>query len=244
MIDKIIFSADLDSARGLAEDGKAFVKVDNTSIGFDLDGKLRSLGSTSIVPSVNNGHAIASILVNSVPTSIQETVSSLVSSTPTCSFTYTNEAGAAVTIDGNLFLSKLAGNSLIVGTDGGIYFTSNVTFTDDQILSGDSTGTVSITLTPTTSGENTNYLVKADTKLAPATPSGKSNLIKNSATTGAGVYVDPIDIITALGLKLVLNKTSPAIELQDADNTVISSLAVGKVTNLSGTISRGWLDLT
>jgi hypothetical protein len=243
MVDKVIFSTDLDTTRGLAEDGRAYVKVDGSSIGFDLEGRIKSLNSTSITP-IATGHAIATVAVNSIPVNIYETISTLVANTPTCSFTYNNENGVPTVVDGNLFLSKLAGNSLIVGTDGGLYFTSSAAFNSSQMLSGDNTGTVSITMTPIVTGNTTSYQVKASTKLSPTTPSSKNNLIKNAATIGAGIYVDPADVISSLGLKLVVNKVTPSIELRDMDNNMVSSIPVLKVTNLAGSQNRAWIDLS
>lgn len=42
MTDRVIHAQDLDGTRGLAEDGKAFVKVDGTSIKFNASGQLEA----------------------------------------------------------------------------------------------------------------------------------------------------------------------------------------------------------
>lgn len=67
------------------------------------------------------------------------------------------------------FISTDAGNSLIVGTDGKIYNAATALINDDQVLTGDNTGSVAITLTPTTvpdplnpDVDQVNYLIKAD----------------------------------------------------------------------------------
>ena len=66
-------------------------------------------------------------------------------------------------------VSADAGNSLTTGTDGGLLVAVPVAqLPDDQVLTGDNTGSVAVTLTPTTVGDNTNYLIKADTKIDPA----------------------------------------------------------------------------
>ena len=81
-----------------------------------------------------------------------------------------------------LQLSADAGNSVVLGTDGGLKVSIPAQLPDDQVLSGDNTGSVSVTLTPTVVGDQTNYLIKADTKVDPA--------VGNIATvSSAGVYV-------------------------------------------------------
>lgn len=81
-----------------------------------------------------------------------------------------------------LQLSTDAGNSVVLGTDGGLKVSIPAQLPDDQVLSGDNTGSVSVTLTPTVVGDQTNYLIKADTKADPA--------VGNIATvSSAGVYV-------------------------------------------------------
>lgn len=81
-----------------------------------------------------------------------------------------------------LQLSTDAGNSVVLGTDGGLKVSIPAQLPDDQVLTGDNTGSVSVTLTPTVVGDQTNYLIKADTKVDPAAG--------NIATvSSAGVYV-------------------------------------------------------
>ena len=65
-------------------------------------------------------------------------------------------------------VSTDAGNSLQLGTDGGLKVAAVAQLPDDQVLTGDNTGSVAVTLTPTTVGDNTNYRIKADTKIDPA----------------------------------------------------------------------------
>ena len=80
-------------------------------------------------------------------------------------------------------VSTDAGNSLQLGTDGGLKVAAVAQLPDDQVLTGDTTGSVSVSLTPTTvAGGQVNYSIKADTKIDPAAG--------NIATvTSAGVYV-------------------------------------------------------
>ena len=70
---------------------------------------------------------------------------------------------------GNIIqVSTDAGNSLQLGSDGGLKVVPTAQLPDDQVLTGDNTGSVAVTLTPSTVGDNTNYLIKADTKIDPA----------------------------------------------------------------------------
>ena len=79
-------------------------------------------------------------------------------------------------------LSTDVGNSLVLGTDGGLKLVPTAQLPDDQVLSGDNTGSVAVTLTPTVIGDQTNYMIKADTKVDPAAG--------NIATvSSAGVFV-------------------------------------------------------
>ena len=80
-------------------------------------------------------------------------------------------------------VSTDAGNSLQLGTDGGLKVAAVAQLPDDQVLTGDTTGSVAVSLTPTTVADGqVNYSIKADTKIDPAAG--------NIATvTSAGVYV-------------------------------------------------------
>ena len=79
-------------------------------------------------------------------------------------------------------LSTDVGNSVVLGTDGGLKVSIPAQLPDDQVLTGDNTGSVSVTLTPTVVGDQTNYMIKADTKVDPAAG--------NIATvSSAGVFV-------------------------------------------------------
>lgn len=250
-LDKVVFSSDLDTTRGLADDGKAYIKVDGTSIGYDATGKLKSMGAVSVTPVVTTGNNTATITVNGTAADLYETATTLVTDSPTCSFTYTNEAGVTTTVNGGLFLSAVAGNAIIVKPDGGLYFAATALLPDDQELTGDSTGTVTLTLTPTVTVDatdpaqsQTNYVIKADVKTAPSVPSGMSNLVKIATPAGTGVYVDPQDVITALGLHIAVNAVTPSIELRDVNDNVLGTpIPLQACTDLAGTVTRGWVSL-
>lgn len=86
-------------------------------------------------------------------------------------------------------LSTDVGNSVVLGTDGGLKVSIPAQLPDDQVLTGDNTGSVSVTLAPTVVGDQTNYLIKADTKIDPA--------VGNIATVSSeGLYV-PTPVVTA-----------------------------------------------
>ena len=134
------------------------------------------------------GHKIADVVVNGVSYPINETVTSL--GTPTWNSTtgllsipYTDENGVTQTKT----------------------VTVNPTFTntDAQLLTGDTTGTVTLGLTPITLPDGTiNYTIKADLPLATSVPSGGTNQLKYDAARG-GWYVDPVTTPTAEGEILV-----------------------------------------
>ena len=79
-------------------------------------------------------------------------------------------------------LSTDAGNGVTLGTDGGLLVQTVAALPDDQVLTGDTTGSVTVTLTPTVVGDQTNYLIKADTKIDPAAGNA-------AVATSSGLYV-------------------------------------------------------
>ena len=82
-------------------------------------------------------------------------------------------------------LSADAGNSITTGTDGGLLVTTVAALPDDQVLTGDNSGSVNLTLTPATQPNgDVNYTIKGEVKIDPT--------VGNIATaSGAGVYVPP-----------------------------------------------------
>lgn len=80
-------------------------------------------------------------------------------------------------------LSSDAGNSITTGTDGGLLVAATAALPDDQVLTGDNSGSVNLTLTPATQPNgDVNYTVKGDVKIDPA--AGNS-----AVATSAGLYV-------------------------------------------------------
>lgn len=244
--DRVVFAQDLDRDRGLDEDGsKAFVKVDATTIDFDANGKLKALGTQTVAPVVTDGAKIATITINGTATDLFDKLTSLTKDGAAHSITYTNELLEEVTVSGADFLSNATGQSIIIAPDGGLFFAAVAQFPDDQVLTGDNTGSITFTLEPTTlnagtGDEQVNYTIKGVIQLAPTTPSGAPN----AATLDANnmLVVDPVD--AQAGLTQVVNKTAATIDLVDAEGTVLSSVPLTKVENIDGTIKRGWIDLT
>ena len=80
-------------------------------------------------------------------------------------------------------LSADAGNSLTTGTDGGLLVTAVAALPDDQVLTGDNSGSVNLTLTPSTQPNgDVNYTIKGEVKIDPAAGNA-------AVATADGVYV-------------------------------------------------------
>ena len=80
-------------------------------------------------------------------------------------------------------LSSDAGNSITTGTDGGLLVAAVAQLPDDQVLTGDNSGSVALTLTPSTQPNgDVNYTIKGDVKIDPAAGNA-------AVATGSGLYV-------------------------------------------------------
>lgn len=120
-----------------------------------------------------------------------ETVTEINDSATSKAYVFTNEAGVDKLLTGAQFISADASNALGTGTDGGLKVVVPAVLPDDQLLSGDNSGTVSVTLTPdtTTTPGRTDYTLKADLKVALLTPSAGINALKWGTS---GFYVDTV----------------------------------------------------
>ena len=112
-------------------------------------------------------------------------------------YVHTDELGVKTVIQPGQFLSSDAGNAIGMDAQGRLKIAIPVQLPDDQILTGDNSGTVGLTLTPVTIGDSslgtaqTNYTIKADLKVAATTPSGAVNHLKWSPS---GYYVEILDV--------------------------------------------------
>ena len=80
-------------------------------------------------------------------------------------------------------LSTDAGNSISTGTDGGLLVAAVAGLPDNQVLTGDNSGSVALTLTPATQPDgDVNYTIKADVKIDPAAGNA-------AVATSSGLYV-------------------------------------------------------
>ena len=80
-------------------------------------------------------------------------------------------------------LSTDAGQSITTGSDGGLLVTAVAALPDDQVLTGDNSGSVNLTLTPSTKPNgDVNYTIKGEVKIDPAADNA-------AVVTEAGVYV-------------------------------------------------------
>ena len=80
-------------------------------------------------------------------------------------------------------VSTDAGNSLQLGTDGGLKVEAVAQLPDDQVLTGDNSGSVNLTLTPSTQPNgDVNYTIKGEVKIDPAAGNA-------AIATSSGLYV-------------------------------------------------------
>ena len=80
-------------------------------------------------------------------------------------------------------LSTDAGQSIALGTDGGLFVNAVVGLPDDQVLTGDNSGSVNLTLTPSTQPNgDVNYTIKGEVKIDPAEGNA-------AVATENGIYV-------------------------------------------------------
>jgi hypothetical protein len=106
-------------------------------------------------------------------------------------YVHTDELDVATVIQPGQFLSPDLGNAMGLDAQGRLKVLIPAQLPDDQVLSGDNSGTVALVLTPTTDPVtgDVNYTIKADLKLAATTPSGAVNMLKYGAS---GFYVEPL----------------------------------------------------
>jgi hypothetical protein len=111
-------------------------------------------------------------------------------------YKHTNESGVATVIQPGQFVAGVAGNAITTAPDGRLVVQIPAQLPDNQVFSGDNSGTVSLVLTPTTINagtpdEQTNYTIKADLKIAATNPDGSANRLKWSPL---GFWVEIKDV--------------------------------------------------
>ena len=80
-------------------------------------------------------------------------------------------------------LSTDAGQSIALGTDGGLFVNAVAVLPDDQVLTGDNSGSVNLTLTPATQPNgDVNYTIKGEVKVDPAAGNA-------AVASASGLYV-------------------------------------------------------
>ena len=153
-------------------------------------------------------------------------------------------------------LSTDAGQSITTGTDGGLLVTTVAGLPDDQVLTGDNSGSVSLTLTPATQPNgDVNYTIKGEVKIDPAAGNA-------AVATAAGVYVPTPTVPTYTGKQIefgtVLNNpnndvaitfatpfpvgTVPFITLTPrGDGATISDFFFDSLSNTGFTLKRGYM---
>jgi hypothetical protein len=106
-------------------------------------------------------------------------------------YKHTNESLVSTLIQPGQFVANVAGNAITTAPDGRLVVQIPAQLPDDQVLSGDNSGTVNLVLTPVTVGDQTNYVIKADLKVAALNPDGSANRLKWGPS---GFYVEVKDV--------------------------------------------------
>jgi hypothetical protein len=106
-------------------------------------------------------------------------------------YKHTNESLVSTLIQPGQFIANVAGNAITTAPDGRLVVQIPAQLPDDQVLSGDNSGTVNLVLTPVTVGDQTNYVIKADLKVAALNPDGSANRLKWGPS---GFYVEVKDV--------------------------------------------------
>ena len=141
-------------------------------------------------------------------------------------------------------VSTDAGNSLQLGTDGGLKVAAVAQLPDDQVLTGDTTGSVSLTLTPDTQPNgDVNYTVKGDVKIDPAAGNA-------AVATSSGLYVPSKQVEYGTSLGILKNTiitfanpfpSVPFISVTHFGNaSKLSDCTVDSITTTGFVIRRGY----
>lgn len=155
-------------------------------------------GNSTAMESVGEGLAGNAAAMAALAAALPpETVTTMVETPGAKTWSYINEGSTTKVMGNAQIVSAAVGNAITIAPDGGLVVQIPAQLPDDQVLSGDNSGTVNVTLTPdtTTTPGQTNYLLKADLKVAATNPDGSANALEN---TGNGFFVDPDKMADAI----------------------------------------------
>jgi hypothetical protein len=163
------------------------VDLSALSGGSDKDEQTLSINSPNLVISGGNSLDLTPLVKD------LETITEIVANGT--QYDYTKEDGTIDTIQAGTFISADTGNAIATGTDGGLMLTIPAQLPDDQLLSGDNTGNIDITLTPDVQPDGSiDYLLKADLPLIATTPNGNANALQIDAN--GKFFVEPETLTT------------------------------------------------
>jgi hypothetical protein len=150
--------------------------------GSDKDEQTLSINSPNLVISGGNSLDLTPLVKD------LETLTEIVANGT--QYDYTKEDGTIDAIQAGTFISADTGNAIATGTDGGLMLTIPAQLPNDQLLSGDNSGNIDITLTPDTQPDGSiDYLIKADLPLATTTPASNTNALQIDAN--GKFFVEP-----------------------------------------------------
>lgn len=197
--------------------------VDAVESGIAADAGAQAAIAAAIVDDIVGSTAFATAVATA------ETTTTLAVSG--VNYVYTNEDNTQTVVQPAQFLSTDAGNALGTGADGRLKVLIPAQLPDDQLLSGDNSGTVSVTLTPTVVGTQTDYVIKADLKVAALTPTNGTNLLTAGAS---GFYVSAEEV--AAGIAGNTAATASIVgALPAATDTVAGKVSLAVAANLPST---------
>ncbi len=101
-------------------------------------------------------------------------------------------------------LSADAGNAAVAGSDGGVFVAAQVVFPDDQELTAGTSTTTVTTLTPTVTGDETDYQVTVDVKVS--TTAGNKLVVD-----GTGLFVAPAESVTTAAPATTNDGSTPTV---------------------------------
>lgn len=100
-------------------------------------------------------------------------------------------------------ISSDANNAATVGVDGGLYVSPQATFVDDQVMTGTTTSTATLAMTPTVAGNgDVNYSVAATVRVSAT--AGNQLVVQ-----GDGLHVPAATLVAATAPAIIEDGTTP-----------------------------------